>query len=163
LQSVFAKEPTGQQICEMLDRAVERVGQAPKYTVSDQGPQFCGEYRAWCKRHGVKPRYGAVGEHGSLAVIERFFLTLKTEAMRVITVPFSLAAIRVELMTSCGWYDAHRPHQSFGGQTPAEVYESLEREDQRAGRRSGSQLPSGNQLRQKCRILRAENTFRLSS
>ena len=43
--------------------------------------------------------------------------------------------------------DAYRPHQSFGGRTPAEVYEGLEREDQRAGRRSGSQLPSGNQLR----------------
>ena len=69
--SVFAKEPTAQQVSEMLDRAVERVGRAPTYTVTDQGPQFWGEYRAWCKRHGVKPRYGAVGQHGSLAVIER--------------------------------------------------------------------------------------------
>ena len=40
----------------MLDRAVERVGRAPKYTVSNQGPQFRGEYGAWCKRHGVKHR-----------------------------------------------------------------------------------------------------------
>jgi transposase InsO family protein len=38
--SVFTKEPTGQQLCEVLDRAVEQVGRAPKYTVTDQGPQF---------------------------------------------------------------------------------------------------------------------------
>jgi transposase InsO family protein len=143
---VFCKQPTGQQVSEMLDRAVERVSRAPKYTVTDQGPQFCSEYLTWCERHGVKPRYGAVGEHGSLAVIERFFLTLKTEAMRVIMVPFRLAAMRTELVAFVGWYDAHRPHQSFGGRTPAEVYEGLERADPEAGTESGSRLTSGKQL-----------------
>jgi len=144
--SVFAKEPTAEQICEMLDRAVERVGRAPKYTVTDQGRQFWEEYRAWSKRHSVKPRYGAVGKHGSIAVIERFFLTLKTEAMRVIMVPFRRTAMRAELVAFAGWYDAHRPHQSFGGRTPAEVYEGLEQADQRAGTDSGSRLTSGKQL-----------------
>ena len=144
--SVFAKEPTAEQICEMLDRAVERVGQAPKYTVTDQGPQFSGKYLAWCERHGVKPRFGAVGEHGSLAVIERFFLTLKTEAMRVIMVPFNLAAMRAELVAAVQWYDAYRPHQSFGGRTPAEVYEGLKRPDQRAATESGSRLASDKRL-----------------
>ena len=101
--SVFAKEPTAEQICEMLDGAVERVGQAPKYTVTDQGPQFWAENGSWCRQHGVKPRYGAVGEHGSIAVIERFFLTPKTEAMRVIAVPFSLEAMRAELVAFVRW------------------------------------------------------------
>jgi len=142
--SLFRKQPTGQQVSEMLDRAVERVGGAPKYTVTDQGPQFWGEYRAWCKRHGVKPRYGAVGEHGSLAVIERFFLTLKTEAMRVIMVPFRLAAMRAEVVAFIGWYDTCRPHQSFGGRTPAEVYEELDRADQRSGSGSVTPLTLGN-------------------
>jgi putative transposase len=144
--SVFSKEPTGRQVCEMLDRAVERVGRAPKYTVTDQGPQFWSEYLGWCERHGVKPRYGAVGQHGSLGVIERFFLTLKTEAMRVIMVPFSLAAVRAELAAFVQWYDAHRPHQSFGGRTPAEVYEGLERADRRVGPESESRLTSGKRL-----------------
>jgi transposase InsO family protein len=144
--SVFRKERTGQQVSEMLDRAVERVGRAPKYTVTDQGPQFWGEYLLWCDRHGVKPRYGAVGEHGSLAVIERFFLTLKTEAMQVIMVPFSLAAIRAELVAAVQWYDAYRPHQSFGGRTPAEVYEGLERADQGPRNGAATRLTSGKQL-----------------
>jgi len=143
---VFAKEPTAQQVCGMLDRAVEQVGRPPKYTVTDQGPQFWSEYRGWCERHGVKPRYGAVGEHGSLAVIERFFLTLKTEAMRVLMVPFRLAAMRGELVAFVGWYDAHRPHQSFGGRTPAEVYEELERADQREGSGSATPLTLGKPL-----------------
>jgi transposase InsO family protein len=121
----------GPQVCEMLERAVERVGRAPKYTVTDQGPQFWGAYRGWCERHGVKPRYGAVGEHGSLAVIERFFLTLKSEAMWSSGCP-TVWAMRAELLAFVRWHDAYRPHQSFGGRTPAEVYEGLERADQRA-------------------------------
>ena len=144
--SVFAKEPTAEQICEMLDGAVERVGQAPKYTVTDQGPQFWAENGSWCRQHGVKPRYGAVGEHGSIAVIERFFLTPKTEAMRVIAVPFSLEAMRAELVAFVRWYDAYRPHQSCGGRTPAEVYEGRERADQRTGTGSTGRLTSGRQV-----------------
>ena len=99
-----------------------------------------------------------MGEHGSLAVIERYFLTLTTEAMRVIMVPFTLAAMRVimvpftlaamraELVAVVQWYDAHRPHQSFGGRTPAEVYEGLDRVDQRAGGEPVTPPTSGRQL-----------------
>jgi transposase InsO family protein len=59
-----------------------RDGGPPKYTVSDQGSQFQSEYRRWCARHGVKPRFGAVGRYGSIAVIERFVRTLKSEGLR---------------------------------------------------------------------------------
>ncbi len=38
--AVFTKEPTAEQVCKVLDRAVKRVGRAPKYTVTDQGAQF---------------------------------------------------------------------------------------------------------------------------
>ena len=82
----------------------------------------------------------------ALQRIERFFLTLKTEAMRVIMVPFSLAAMRAELAAFTGWYDANRPHQSFGGRTPAEVYEGLERADQRSGSGSVTPLTMGKPL-----------------
>jgi hypothetical protein len=61
-------------------------------------------------------------------------------------VPFRLAAMRAELVAFAQWHDAHRPHQSFGGRTPAEVYEGLERVDQRAVRKSGSLLTSGKPL-----------------
>ena len=87
-----------------------------------------------------------MGEHGSPALIERFFLTLKTEAIRVIMVPFSLAAMRAELVAFVGWYDAHRAHQSFGGRTPVEVYDELRRADQRAGSGSVTPLTLGKPL-----------------
>ena len=66
--------------------------------------------------------------------------------MRVIMVPFSLAAMRAELLAFVRWHDAYRPHQSFGGRTPAEVYEGLERADQRAGGPPVTPLTSGKQL-----------------
>ena len=40
--------------------------------MTDKGPQFRAAYRSWCNRNEVKPRFGAVGKHGSIAVIERF-------------------------------------------------------------------------------------------
>ena len=72
--------------------------------------------------------------------------SLKTEAMRVIAVPFSLEAMRAELVAFVRWYDAYRPHQSFGGRTPAEVYEGRERADQRTGTGSTGRLTSGRQV-----------------
>ena len=89
---VFFKEPSEEQICCLLDRAVAKVGRAPKYTVTDQGVQFRQGFRDWCIQHGVKPRFGAVGESGSIAVLERFWLTLKDECTRRIMVPYAIAA-----------------------------------------------------------------------
>ena len=82
----------------------------------------------------------------ALQRIERFFLTLKTEAMRVIMVPFGLAAMRAELLAFVRWYDTHRPLQSFGGRTPAEVYEGLGRPGQRAAGPPVTPLTSGKPL-----------------
>ncbi len=51
----------------------------PKYIVCDRGKQFdCGGFRKWCRKKGIKPpRYGKIGKHGSLAVVERVILTIK--------------------------------------------------------------------------------------
>ena len=71
--AVFKKEPTAGEVCALLDAAVDEAGRAPRYIVSDKGVQFQKEYRAWCDKHGVRPRFGALGKHGSIAVIERFW------------------------------------------------------------------------------------------
>ena len=36
---------------------------------------------------GVKPQFGAVGKHGSIAVVEHFIRTLKDECTRRVVVP----------------------------------------------------------------------------
>jgi transposase InsO family protein len=65
-----------------LSRIVDLTGRAPKYTVTDQGPQFQDVFRRWCAAHRIKPRFGAIGRHGSIAVVERSILSLKNELRR---------------------------------------------------------------------------------
>jgi transposase InsO family protein len=120
---VFTQQPSEEDVCRLLDRAVAKVGRAPKYTVSDQGVQFRQGFRDWCTAHGVKPRFGAVGESGSIAVLERWWLTLKTECTSRILVPYAIEAMRAEIARFIRWYAEFRPHQGLGGATPSEVYE----------------------------------------
>jgi putative transposase len=130
--AVYRKEPTAQEVSEMLDRAVAKAGRAPKYAVSDQGTQFGADYLVWCNQRGVKPRFGAIGQHGSIALLERFVRTLKQECCAMIGVPYSLDAMQGELVQFFRWYCDLRPHQSLRGATPAEVYE---------GRKPANQQP----------------------
>ncbi|MCA9591607.1 MAG: transposase [Myxococcales bacterium] len=122
--SVHRVEPSARDVCAMLDAACERAGRGPTHIVSDRGAQFQGAYREWCARRGTKARFGALGEHGSIAIIERFFGSLKREMWRVLPlVPSRLAAIEQHVAAYVEWYDAHRPHQALGGRTPREVCE----------------------------------------
>ena len=121
--ALFRSQPSAAQLCDVLDRAAARAGAPPKYTVSDQGSQFQKEYRQWCARHGVKPRFGAVGRYGSIAVIERFMRTLKSEGLRRILVPLGLSEMRQATSAFIRWYNECRPHSSLAGATPREVYE----------------------------------------
>jgi transposase InsO family protein len=120
---VFRKEATAEDLCVLLTRTVERSGRAPKYIVSDQGTQFQNEYRAWCDANGVKPRFGAIGKHGSIALTERCIRSVKDECLRLILVPFRLDAMVKELDVYVGWFNEHRPHQGLNGKTPNEVFE----------------------------------------
>ena len=123
--AVFDEQPSSEQVCAALDCAVERVGEAPKYTVSDQGTQFRSAFLAWCERNGVKARFGAVGRYGSIAVLERFMRTLKSEALRKFIVPLRLDSMCSVVGLAVSWYNEHRPHEALGGGTPAEVYDGL--------------------------------------
>ena len=156
--SVFCKQPTGQQISEMLQRPAQRdadrqraqIPRNPPHAAHREGPPGARS-AAQRSEHGFGrgPPARSLGEHRRpypSAPRGGQHQTLKTEAMRALMVPFSLAAMRAELVAFVRWYDAYRPHQSFGGRTPAEVYEGLERADQGAGGESVTPLTSGKQL-----------------
>ena len=113
-------EPSAADICALLDDAVVRAGTGPTHIISDRGAQFQKEYRAWCTRHGAKPRFGKVGEHGSIAIIERFILSLKEEFLRRIYIPASHVAMVRVLGAYQVWHNEHRPHASLEGSTPSE-------------------------------------------
>ncbi len=124
--AVFRKEPTARRIRSFLSRVVSSVGKRPRYLISDHDPVFdCEILRAWCGRTS-RHRFGAVGQKGSIAIIERFFLSLKNELTRVILVSLSVAAFRREALYYMEWFNTQRPHAALEGKTPQEAYEGRE-------------------------------------
>lgn len=104
----------------MLAAATKKHRRRPKYVVTDQGVQFREAYLAWCAKRGIAARYGAVGRHGSIAIVERFWRSLKAEAFPSRMVPLGLDAVRALLLAYVGWFNEHRPHQGLAGSTPLE-------------------------------------------
>ena len=122
---VFANRPDCRAVCTSLGRTLRRVRATPKYIVCDRDSIFdCDAFRRWVKRKGIRPpRYGAVGMHGSIAVVERFILTLKQMLHQIPLIPLRRESFRCELVAIAQWYNEHRPHMTLGGKTPNEVYD----------------------------------------
>lgn len=124
--ALFTRQPTSEQVCVFLDRAIRKAGRKPKHIITDRGKQFdCEAFREWCKGRTIRPRYGAVGKHGSIAIIETVLRSMKSECTTRIIVPLGLTAMRRELALYAAWYNEHRPHAGLGGRTPLEVYRNL--------------------------------------
>jgi len=121
--ALFKKRPTAVQVCSFLGRAIRQARSTPKYIITDKGKEFfCWPFKNWCRRRGISPRYGAIGQHGSITVVERFIRSMKTECTRRILVPYRVEEMRRELPDYECWYNDYRPHTGLGGRTPAEVY-----------------------------------------
>jgi len=67
---------------------------------------------------------GRVGQHGSIAIVERFIRTLKDEGTR-------RTEFQRQLTHFVVWYNEHRPHGALDGRTPNEVYLRLRPADRR--------------------------------
>jgi len=121
--AVFLQRPKTKETNTFLGRTITAVGKNPRYVITDKGKQFwCEAFKVWCRRRHIRPRFGAVGKHGSIAVVERFIRSMKNECCRRIVVPMQVAKLRAEVSLYCIWYNHHRPHQGLGGRTPDEVY-----------------------------------------
>jgi transposase InsO family protein len=121
--AVFPQLPISKQVQSFLDRAIRASGSKPKYVVCDKGKQFwCRSFKSWCKRRGVRPRYGAIGQPASIAIVERYVRSMKQECTRCLLVPMSLAAMRHELSLYAIWVNRELPHMALAGETPQEVY-----------------------------------------
>ncbi len=122
--AVFRQEPTSEAVRAFLGRTMACQGAKPKHLISDKGGQFwCDGFQTWCQRHQIKPRFGAVGKQGSIAVVERLILTLKQTIGQLSLVPLSRESFRKEMVLIGEWYNEHRPHMTLGGKTPNEIYE----------------------------------------
>ena len=120
---ISRRQPTTRAVQAFLDRTIQETGETPKYLISDKGAQFWRDnYKAWCRSRGIDPRFGAVGQHGSIAVVERFIRTLKEGCTRQIVVLSRRQDFRNHIGWFLFWYNEFRPHMTLEGKTPSEVY-----------------------------------------
>ena len=121
--TLFGHQPTSEAMRAFLGRVMHATKAMPRHLVTDKGPQFWNDgFQAWCRRKDIKPRFGAIGQHGSIAVIERLILTLKQGLAWLLLIPLRRQAFLHELRLLAAWYNSNRPHMSLGGRTPDEVY-----------------------------------------
>lgn len=128
--AVWPKQPTAEEVVQLFEAALARHGPprrlAVRHVLTDQGTQFTADlFEDVMKKHGIQHRLGAVGEHGSIAVVERLWLTLKT-ALVVNDLPrLRFADFHRRLAAAIDWYARLRPHSHLRGATPHEPYHDL--------------------------------------
>jgi transposase InsO family protein len=122
-------EPPATAMLALVRKATDLHG-APRHFVSDRGSQFtAGLFKTELATLGVKQRFGALYRHGSIALIERFFRTLKLDLDLRSRRPWSASELEQRLVPALVRYSYCRPHSALGGRTPAEVYLGIQ--DQR--------------------------------
>ena len=115
-------EPTAAFAIRLLRRAIARHG-VPTWLVSDRDRAFRNRrVNGFLRRHAIGRRYGAVGRKGSIALIERFWRSLKTEYVNGLFLYRSQVAIETRLRRYARWYNRERPHWGLANRTPDEVH-----------------------------------------
>ncbi|MBI3268442.1 MAG: DDE-type integrase/transposase/recombinase [Planctomycetes bacterium] len=118
---VCRTEPSADWICRLFARGVRAASRAPKHLVTDRGVQFTSrQFKAAVKHRGVRQRFGAIGSHGGIALIERCWGSLKREALPLWCCFLNQDALRVRLQRWARWQNVERPHQGIDGLTPRE-------------------------------------------
>jgi putative transposase len=131
---VFIKEPAAHDMAGLVEYAARKHG-APNHFVTDQGSQFTASvFRELLIKLGVKQRFEAVGATGSIAIIERFWRTLKEMLKLKLRPPLTAFALSQRLQAGLQYYAYMKPHQGLRGATPAEIFYGLAPERENAKR-----------------------------
>lgn len=114
--------PNAGWIIEALEQAMREHG-APKHIISDQAPVFTSDaFAELLRQWNIKPRFGAVGKSGSIAVTERVIKTLKYEWLKRVPLIKGFDHL-VPLCTEFeSWHNAWRPHMPLEGLRPDDFY-----------------------------------------
>jgi transposase InsO family protein len=119
---LFANQPSAQGIAALLDLAIERHG-TPRHFVSDQGVQFTAKsFRAHLRSLGIRQRFGAVGQYGSIAIIERMWTMVKALLGIKRWNLVHPRDMQRRLEAALTHYAYLKPHQGLGGAVPADSY-----------------------------------------
>lgn len=104
-----------------LERALRCHG-TPYIFNTDQGSQYTShEFTSALKNKGIKISMDGKGRAMDNIFIERLWRSVKYEEIYVKEFQ-SVDQLRKSLKKYFGFYNHERPHQSFNGQTPAEIY-----------------------------------------
>ena len=114
--------PNAGWIVEALEQAMRKHG-APKHIISDQAPVFVGDaFAELLKQWNIRPRFGAVGKSGSIAVTERVIKTLKYEWLRCVPIIKGFDHLAFLCTEFEHWYNVWRPHMTLKGLRPDDFY-----------------------------------------
>jgi putative transposase len=120
---VFRIRPTAKAVSAFLASMIRAAGQSPRHLITDRGREFAAKsFRRGCRRAGIRQRFGAIGKHGSIALVERCIRTLKGEGVRRWLAPIRWRSVGRELSLVADWYNGQRPHAGLAGATPDEIY-----------------------------------------
>jgi transposase InsO family protein len=116
--------PNAGWIIEALEQTMRKHG-APKHIISDQAKVFVGDaFAALLSQWNIKPRFGAVGKRGSIAVTERVIKTLKYEWLKRVPLLKGFDHLTALCMEFEHWYNVWRPHMTLEGFRPDDLYYS---------------------------------------
>jgi transposase InsO family protein len=113
--------PNAGWIIDVLEQTIQEYG-TPKHIISDQAKVFVGDaFAELLRQWNIKPRLGAIGKHGSIAVTERVIKTLKYEWLQ--RVPIIKGVDRLTLLCTEfeSWYNSWRPHMTLEGLRPDDL------------------------------------------
>ena len=71
--AVFKRRPSSEEVTAAMGRMMVQERVRPKHLIVDQGREFkCEHFEdVWCETRNILPRFGAVGRHGSVAVVAK--------------------------------------------------------------------------------------------
>jgi len=114
--------PNAGLIIEALEQAMQEHG-VPKHIISGQGPVFAGgAFAELLDEWNIRPRFGAVGKSGSIAVTERVIKTLKYEWLKRAPLIKGFDYLALLCTEFERWYNARRPHMTLEGLRPDDLY-----------------------------------------
>ena len=107
---------------DALEQAFEKYG-APTHLIMDHDSVFTGcAFGELLDTWDVKPRFGAVGKHGSIAVTERVIKTLKYEWLKRVLIIRGFDHLTTLCREFAEWYNEWPPHMAIDGARPYDVY-----------------------------------------
>ena len=122
MATVPLEGPNAGWINNAMENAIEKYG-PPKHIISDQAKVFIGEvFAELLGKYNIKPRLGAIGKHGSIAVTERVNKTLKYEWLKRAAFIKGIDHLTELCKEFEIWYNNWRPHMTLDGLRPDDVY-----------------------------------------